>query len=125
MTEWFVLGIGLMATAVGGTVAVSAASVSRLELSRWVSRRLRGAAVASTLYAAPARILRSANAVTAVGVLLAGAGVGAVVGRLAPAAALLVIALVGLPLTTIVGYAIPRAVGRRWSESVVARFRDR
>lgn len=120
MTGWLVLGIGLAATTVGSTVAVSAALVSRLELSRWVSRRLRGAAVASTLYAAPARILRTANAVSTLGVLLVGAGLGAVVDT-SSLTALPVVALVAVPLTAVLGYALPRAVGRRWSESVVRR----
>lgn len=121
MTGWLVLGAGLLTAAIGGTVAVSAASVSRLELSRWVSRRLRGAAIASTVYSAPARILRSGNAVAALGVLLSGAGVGALLSAVSPVVAWPLVPLVAVPIAMVAGYAIPRVVGRRWSESVVRR----
>ena len=110
---------GLVLAAFGTTVAVGAAAVSRLELTRWISRRLRGAAVASTLLAKPGRLLRAATAVGAVGMLAAGLGLAA----LLPGSSLLtraVIVLAGaVPLAAVATYAIPRAVGQKWSEPIV------
>ncbi len=51
MNTWLAIVGGLAAAALGTTVAVGAAAVSRLELTRWISQRLRGAAVASVLIA--------------------------------------------------------------------------
>ena len=44
MMAWLLVGFGLGLAAIGTTVAVGAAAVSRVELTRWISRRLRGAA---------------------------------------------------------------------------------
>ncbi|MCZ6858077.1 MAG: hypothetical protein O7F70_08770, partial [Gemmatimonadetes bacterium] len=77
MTGWILLIGGSLVAAIGTTVAVAAAGVGRLELMRWISRHLRGAAVASTLADKPVRMLRVATAVGTIGVLTAGMGFAA------------------------------------------------
>ena len=64
--------VGGVAALLGTSVAVGAAMVSRVELTRWISQRLRGAAVASTVFAGPGRVLRTATAVGALGMLTLG-----------------------------------------------------
>ncbi len=78
MTGWILLIGGALVAAIGTTVAVGAAGVGRLELMRWISRHLRGAAVASTLADKPVRMLRVATAVGTIGLLTAGMGFAAV-----------------------------------------------
>ena len=121
MMAGLLLAIGLAIGLVGGTVAVAAAAVSRAELSRWVSNRLRGAAVASRLYDAPASMWQAANAVASIGIVVAGLGFGYWIARVTAPIGAVTLIFAGLPVATVLGYGIPRAIGRRWSESVVDR----
>jgi hypothetical protein len=121
MMAWLVLAAGVLLAAAGTTVAVGAAAVSRVELTRWISRRLRGAAVASALLSTPGRTLRTANAMAAVGVLASGFGMAVLLSGLEPLNALAALILVAVPAIVGVAYGIPRALGRRWCESIVRR----
>ena len=116
-----VIAIGTVIAMLGATVAVSAAAVSRSELARWVARRLRGAAVASTAYAAPGTVLRIANALSAVGVLLVGAGLAQVLDGLAPLPRAGIVFLAVIPGLVVLVNGISQVLGERWSESVVDR----
>ncbi len=109
--------IGGLAAVLGTSVAVGAATVSRLELTRWISQRLRGAAVASTVFAGPGRVLRTASAVGALGMLTVGMSGAALTGMTPTVAALMV--AVGIPLTAAVIYGTSRAIGRTWPEAMV------
>ncbi len=121
MMSWVLLLGGLLLAAASTTVAVSAAAVSRLELTRWISHRLRGAAVASTLFSAPGRILRTANAFGAVGVLAAGFGFAGVM-RFIPPLGVLVAALgFGVPVIAVCAYGLPRVIGQRRPEAIMRR----
>jgi len=114
---WIALGAGLSLAAAGTVLAVGTAAVSRLELSRWVSQRLRGAELATALLAAPGTVLGPATALAAAGVVLAGLGAAAILGGLAlPLAGAAV--LVAAPLVVVLGHTLPRAVGRRWAEPI-------
>jgi CBS domain containing-hemolysin-like protein len=118
---WIFLLGGLAVAAFGTTVAVGAAAVGRVQLMRWISRHLRGAAVASTLLARPGRLLRVATAVGTIGVLTAGMGLAAFMpSTTVPVTAALI--LVGaVPVVSLLAYGIPRAIGQRWCEAVVRR----
>ncbi len=118
---WIVLAAGVLLAAAATTVAVGAAAVSRVELTRWISRRLRGAAMASALLSTPGRTLRTANAVAAVGVLASGFGMAVLLSRLEPLSAVAALILVAVPAVVGIAYGIPRALGRRWCESIVRR----
>jgi CBS domain containing-hemolysin-like protein len=121
MMAWLVLAVGVLLAASGTTVAVGAAAVSRVELTRWISRRLRGAAMASALLSSPGRVLRTANAVATIGVLASGLGMAVLLSGLSPVRAVTALMIVGVPVLAGITYGIPRALGRRWCESIVRR----
>ena len=110
---------GSLVAAIGTTVAVAAAGVGRLELMRWISRHLRGAAVASTLADKPVRMLRVATAVGTIGVLTAGMGFAALLPSTTGVIAAALVLLTGVPIISILAYGIPRTLGQRWCEPVV------
>jgi putative hemolysin len=115
---WLVLTLGAVAAAFGTTLAVGTAAVSRLELSRWVSQRLRGSELAAVLLAAPATVVGPASALAAGGVVLAGLGLAGILGEgsvLASAAIL----IAAMPVFLALVHSIPRAVGRRWAEGLM------
>ncbi len=119
MTGWILLIGGSLVAAIGTTVAVAAAGVGRLELMRWISRHLRGAAVASTLADKPVRMLRVATAVGTIGVLTAGMGFAALLPSTTGVIAAALVLLTGVPIISILAYGIPRTIGQRWCEPVV------
>ena len=121
MSIWLATVGGLAAAALGTTVAVAAAAVSRLELTRWISQRLRGAAVASVLIAKPGSLMRVASAVAAVGILTTGLGLAALVRDLSSMAKVGLLLFGAVPLVAVVSYAVPRAVGQQWCEVIVRR----
>ncbi len=119
MSGWILLIGGSLVAAIGTTVAVAAAGVGRLELMRWISRHLRGAAVASTLADKPVRMLRVATAVGTIGVLTAGMGFAALLPSTTGVMAAALVLLTGVPIISILAYGIPRTIGQRWCEPVV------
>lgn len=119
MTGWLLIVIGGALAAFGTTVGVGAAALSRLELTRWASQRLRGAAAAGALLGTPGRVLGTANGLTTLGVLLASLGLAAALGRLHPLLLAALLVLVAIPLGISATYALPRALARRWPQQVV------
>jgi CBS domain containing-hemolysin-like protein len=113
-----VLGLGLAATA--AAIGVAAAAVSQAELTRWVSYKLRGAPATAQALRDPARVLATANALTTLGVLLAAAAIPALLARFTPTFLGIVSVLVIVPLFVTAAYLLPRTVGRRWPERIVA-----
>ena len=121
MSEWLVFLGGLAGAALGTSIAVAAAAISRLELTRWISHRLRGAAVASVLLANPGGLARAAAAVATLGVLVAGLGLAAAVSDVSLTAKAAIVLLGGIPIVAVASYAVPRAIGQRWCEPIVRR----
>ncbi|HEX9703837.1 MAG TPA: CBS domain-containing protein [Gemmatimonadales bacterium] len=113
------VGLGLAATA--AAVGVAAAAVSQIELTRWVAYRLRGAGADPRLLENPGRLVATTNAMTTVGVLLGAAALPALLAHLPPTALGVVVFFVGVPLFVSAVYLVPRVVGRRWAELLVAR----
>jgi CBS domain containing-hemolysin-like protein len=111
--------VGLALAAGGTTVAVGAAAVSRLELARWISHRLRGAAIAGALLSTPGRLLGSANAVATAGLILAAMGVNGVLAPVPPLLRGSAVVLLMVPVLIGLAYIVPRAIGRRWPDRVV------
>lgn len=110
-------GLGLAATA--ATIGVAAAAVSQAELTRWVAYKLRGSTAATLVLHDPARVLATANALTTLGVLLAGVAMPALLAHVTPTALGLLSVLVIVPTFVVAAYLLPRVVGRRWPERVV------
>jgi putative hemolysin len=113
-----IVGLGLagMAAAIG----VSAAAVSQADLTRWVSYKLRGAPASAQALRNPGRVLSTANALTTLGVLAAAATIPALLARTTTTFLSLVSVLFIVPLFVIAAYLLPRVVGRRWPERIVA-----
>jgi CBS domain containing-hemolysin-like protein len=119
MIGWLLLLGGALFAATGMTLAVGTMSVSRVELYRWVSHRLARGGPPSAVLAVPARILGAANAIAAVGVIVAAFGVMALVAPLPFWLGSATVVLVAVPLLMIVAYAVPRVLGQRWAEPIV------
>lgn len=111
--------LGVALAALGATASVAIVAASRLELTRWVSRRLRGAESAATLLSRPGDLASAANALVAVGVTLAGVATPWALSTWGPGITLGVEVVVGVPLLGLTAYFLPRAIGRRWPERIV------
>ena len=116
-----VLLIGLLIAGIAAAVGVAAATVSQHELTRWVAYKLRGSAATAGLLQNPERTLATANTLTTLGVLLAAGGIPALLAAMPPTFLGVFTITVGVPLFIGAAYLIPRVVGRRWAESLVAR----
>ncbi|MEX0692624.1 MAG: hemolysin family protein [Gemmatimonadales bacterium] len=120
MSGWVALVVGVTLGALGSVLAVGTAAVSRLELARWVVQRARGAAMATALLSAPGRVFAVANALATTGLVIAAAGLAAVLWPVpSRVAAAIAAGLVGVPILLVTAYTIPRAIGRRWAEPIV------
>ena len=117
--SWVLVVAGAVVASLGSAVGMGAAAMSRLELTRWVSQRLRGAGVAGTLLGASGRVLGTASAAVTVGTLVAAVGVAAVANPLSPVAFGMTVVLLAVPAFAVITYAVPRAVGSRWPEPIV------
>lgn len=116
-----VLLLGLAVAGAAATVGAAAATVSQLELTRWVAYKLRGTAGAAGLLNNPGRVLATANALTTLGVLLAAGAMPALLAATTPSFLGIFTITVGMPLFIGAAYLVPRVVGRRWAEGLVAR----
>jgi CBS domain containing-hemolysin-like protein len=114
-----VLGLGLAGAA--ATVGVAAAAVSQLELTRWVSHRLRGVGRAARLLENPGHVLAVANVLTTLGIVCAALAVPALLAETTPTFLGIITLAAGVPLFVSATYLVPRVVGRRWAEPIVGR----
>lgn len=111
---------GLLLAALSAAVGVAAAAVSQLELTRWVSYKLRGAVGAAGVLENPGRVLATANALTTIGTVGAAAAIPALLARTTPTTLGVVTVALGVPLLVSAAYLVPRVLGRRWAEPIVA-----
>ena len=116
-----VLLVGLIVAGVSAAVGVAAAAVSQHELTRWVAYKLRGSAAKAGVLQNPQRTLATANTLTTLGVLLAAGGIPALLAATTPTFLGVFTIAVGVPLFISAAYLVPRVLGRRWAESLVAR----
>jgi CBS domain containing-hemolysin-like protein len=93
---WLVIAVGLMVAAFGATAGAALITVSRAELTRAVSRRLRGATPSLAWLSQVDTYLTAASATTSLGVLLVGAAVPGLAGSGAPRL-VVALALLGVP----------------------------
>ena len=111
-------GLGLAGTA--AAVGVAAATMSQVELTRWVAFRLRGVGGAAAIVEHPGRMLATANALTTLGIVFAAAAVPALLTQTTPTFLGVFTVSVGVPLFIGAAYLVPRVVGRRRAEAIVA-----
>jgi len=116
-----VLLAGLVLAGAAAAVGAAAATVSQLELTRWVAYKLRGSAAAAGLLHNPGRVLATANTITTLGVLLAAGAVPALLAETTATFLGVFTITVGVPLFIGAAYLVPRVMGRRWAEPLVAR----
>jgi CBS domain containing-hemolysin-like protein len=116
-----VLLVGLVIAGASAAVGVAAATVSQLELTRWVAYKLRGSSGAAGLLENPGHVLATANTLTTLGVLLAAGAVPALLAATTPTFLGVFTITAGVPLFISAAYLVPRVVGRRWAEPLVAR----
>ena len=114
------LALGLVVAAASAAVGVGAAVVSQLELTRWVSYKLRGKPGVAGVLENPGRVLATANALTTLGAIAAAAAVPAVLAAATPVALGLATLVLAVPLFVSAVFLVPRVVGRRWAEPIVA-----
>ena len=95
-----------MVAAFGATAGAALITVSRAELTRAVSRRLRGAAPSLAWLSRVDNYLTAASATTSLGVLIVGATLPALAGSGAPRV-IVTLAILGVPLVLVRG--LPRA----------------
>ena len=112
---------GLLVASAAAAVGVATAAVSQLQLTRWVSHKLRGARAAVQLLDNPGRVVVIANALTTVGLVAAAAVMPALLAQTTPTFLGIFTFTVGVPLFLSASYLVPRVVGRRWAEPIVAR----
>jgi CBS domain containing-hemolysin-like protein len=113
--------VGLLLAGTSAAVGVGAATVSQLELTRWVSYKLRGVSGAAGVLDNPGRVIATANALTSLGTICAAATVPALLAQTTPTVLGVVTVALGVPALLSAAYLVPRVVGRRWAEPIVAR----
>ena len=105
---WAVVAVGFVLAVFGATAGGALIVLSRNELTRTVSRRLRGAAPSLDALGEIDQYLTAASATTALGVLLLGAAIPALLAGSGAARSLLVLVLVAVPFVLFSGYLVPR-----------------
>jgi CBS domain containing-hemolysin-like protein len=116
-----VLLVGLLLAGVSAAIGVAAATVSQLELTRWVAYKLRGSGVTAGLLQNPGRTLATSNTLTTLGVLLAGGAIPALLAATTPTFLGIFTLMVIVPTFIGAAYLVPRVLGRRWAEALVSR----
>jgi CBS domain containing-hemolysin-like protein len=118
---WLVFAFGLLLTGFGATAGAALMTVSRRELTRVVSRRLRGGGPSLSWLAEADQYLTSASATTSLGLLLVGASLPGVVGASALLRSTAVLAVATVIFALVTGYLIPRWLSRPRAEMVANR----
>jgi putative hemolysin len=118
---WVAVLLGVTLTAFGATAGAALITVSRAELTRAVSRKLRGGSASLSGLMQIDYYLTAASATTSLGVLLLGAAVpGLLAGSGAPRF-LVGMALLAVPLVLFAAYLVPRWLTQRRAETVADR----
>jgi len=107
------LALVIVAWLTAGAMAVR--SVSRIWLRHWAERRLRGHVTVVTYLERPQRLLMAGSAGVAMTLLLAGIRIGTAENGVG----LLVRLAIYAGVVVLLGQLVPRAIGRRWSSSLV------
>jgi CBS domain containing-hemolysin-like protein len=118
---WVAVLLGVALTAFGATAGAALITVSRAELTRAVSRRLRGGSASLSGLVQIDYYLTAASATTSLGVLLLGAAVpGLLAGSGAPRF-VEGVALLAVPLVLFAAYLVPRWLTQPRAETVADR----
>ena len=121
MSGWLIAIGGAFVAGIAVMVSVAITTLGRIELTRVVSRRLRGLSAASKFLASQPRVLDAADALASIGALIVGFGMSAALVGLQPLVIAIVIFFLAVPVTLGVAYAFPRAIALRWPEPIAGR----
>jgi magnesium and cobalt transporter len=105
---WLVVAVGLILAVFGAMAGGALIALSRSELTRVVSGRLRGAQASMASLAQIDLDLAAASATTSLGVLLLGAAIPALLVGSGAVRSLFLLVLVAVPFVLFSGYFIPR-----------------
>jgi len=119
---WLVVGVGLILAVFGAMAGGALIALSRAELARVVSRRLRGAAPSMATLGQIDFHLTAASATTSLGVLLLGAATPALLVGSGAVRSLLFLVLVAVPIVLFSGYFIPRWLTQSLPEGLTDRL---
>ena len=119
---WTVVVLGFLLTIFGAAAGAALVTVSRAELTRAISRRLRGSAASLVWLRQVEAFLTAASATSSLGVLLLGAAVPAVLAAWGLWRAAVVLALVAVPLVLVAGYVVPRSLTLPRADAVARRL---
>jgi CBS domain containing-hemolysin-like protein len=115
---WTVFVVGLVLSVFGALSSTALVSVSRLELTRVVSRRLRGGPGSMGWLTEIEQFLGVTAATTAFGAILLGAATPALFTGFRLVVLSLLVALVAVPFVLFSGYLVPRWLARPYAESL-------
>ena len=118
MSGWLIAVAGAFVAGIAVMVSVAITTLGRMELTRVVSRRLRGLSAASKFLASQPRVLDAADALASIGALIVGFGMSVALVGLQPLVIAIVIFFLAVPVTLGVAYALPRAIALRWPEPI-------
>lgn len=118
---WVAVVAGFLLAAFGATAAAALVAVSRAELSRALSQRLRGGDGSLDALALLDGQLTAASTTTALGVLLAAASIPALLAGAGILTSTLVLVLIAVPFVLVTGYFLPRWLTQPRAEAVHAR----
>jgi putative hemolysin len=115
---WIAFALGLLLTGFGATAGSAQMTVSKRELARALSRRLRGSGPPLDWLSDVDARLTAASATTSLGVVLLAASLPAVLGSTLTISAVAV-ALVAIPFAVACGYLVPRWLTEPRAETVL------
>jgi CBS domain containing-hemolysin-like protein len=119
---WAVVAAGFVLAVFGATAGGALIVLSRNELTRTVSGRLRGGSPSLESLGTIDQYLTAASATTALGVLLLGAATPALLAGSGSARSLLVLVVVAMPVVLFSGYLVPRWVTRALPDVSASRL---
>jgi putative hemolysin len=119
---WLVVAAGLVLSVFGATAGGALIALSRAELARVISRRLRGAAPSMATLGQIDFHLTAASATTSLGVLLLGAATPALLVGSGAVRSLIILLLVAVPFVLFSGYFIPRWLTQSLPEGLADRL---
>ncbi|MEP6572474.1 MAG: hemolysin family protein [Gemmatimonadota bacterium] len=115
---WTVFFVGLVLSVFGALSSTALVSVSRLELTRVVSRRLRGGPGSMGWLSEIEQYLAVTAATTAFGAILLGAATPALFTGFRLVVLSLLVVLVAVPFVLFSGYLVPRWLARPYADSL-------
>ncbi|HEY4101531.1 MAG TPA: CBS domain-containing protein [Gemmatimonadales bacterium] len=120
--SWLLLLLGLVLAFVSSAGAAALVTSARVALAEAIARRLRGAQESLAWIAVTERQVMAATSAASFGVALAGAAIPGVFSDLTVAELGVVVVLIGVPVTLLGGYLLPRWLTLPRAERVVEQL---